>query len=184
MNRRTAVKYIAGATVSSLVLPAFLSGCQTLRQGGSYKQLFLSADEYAFLKSLADTLIPKTETPGALQLGVPEWLDTAAATCYEKNQQEKFRSQLKLVSQNLSANGVFHQLPAADRLKTLQTLEASLKPKSELHAAYTALKRSIGAAYQETEFVGMNLFKYDRVPGEYQPCIPISTTNKKAWTYG
>lgn len=41
----------------------------------TYRPMFFSAPEYALVERLADIIIPKDETPGASEAGVPEFID-------------------------------------------------------------------------------------------------------------
>ena len=70
MNRRDALARVAlimGGTV--LGAEAFLSGCTTAKTG-----LKFSVDDIAFLNEVAETIIPTTNTPGAKEAKVGEFM--------------------------------------------------------------------------------------------------------------
>jgi gluconate 2-dehydrogenase gamma chain len=50
---------------------------------GPYVRTFFSAAEYATLSHLTDTIIPPTDTPGAVEAGVPEYIDRVVSVNVE-----------------------------------------------------------------------------------------------------
>ena len=189
MDRRTAIKYttlLTGATLSTTFMSGFLSGCKPDNPGNHYQPLHLSKEEYDFLSSLTDTLLPATNTPGAVELGVPETLESIVAKCYDDKEQEVFSQRLQLINTRLTStiSGDFAALSGKERLQRVHTLETSLEDDSDIEKAYHEIKANVVSCYLSTEYVGTNLLEYLPVPGEYQPCIPTSELNGKAWTYG
>ncbi|MDE1149275.1 MAG: gluconate 2-dehydrogenase subunit 3 family protein [Azospirillaceae bacterium] len=67
---------------SSLATAAVAAAPQDAPAGG-YKPSFFNADEWAFVVAACDRLIPHDEVgPGAVELGVPEFLDRHMQTSY------------------------------------------------------------------------------------------------------
>ena len=187
MDRRTAIKYtslMTGVTISSAFVSGFLSGCKTPATNTFYTPSLLEEEQYEFLKSLCNIIIPATDTPGALDQGVPELLETIAAKCYTDTNQKKFINNIQLIAEILDEPSKFKDKSLEDQQKGIAALENELHGRySSIKTAYLDLKGSIAAAYLSTEYVGKNLLEYLPVPGEYQPCIPLSSTSGKAYTY-
>lgn len=80
MNRREALSRVAiimGGTV--LGAEAFLSGCTTAKTG-----LVFSADDIAFLNEVGEVIIPATNTPGAKEAKVGEFMSVMVRDCYDE----------------------------------------------------------------------------------------------------
>ena len=78
MNRREALSRVAlimGGTV--LGAEAFLSGCTTGTAG-----LQFSKDDISFLNEVAETILPATNTPGAKEAKVGEFMTLIVNDCY------------------------------------------------------------------------------------------------------
>lgn len=71
----------AGAAAASAVMsPNALSGLRAPAAAEDallWKPRFLDAPQARLLSQLCETLLPRTATPGALDAGVPEWIDLA-----------------------------------------------------------------------------------------------------------
>lgn len=186
MDRRSAIKYttaLTGITLSSAFISGFLSSCKPEIIDDTFKPLFLSSPHFTFLESLVDVLIPETDTPGALSLGVPEWIDAIVAKCYADKDQQSFKTHFEMVYQVLNTEKSFEKQEVESKAEKIKALEASLNNQNELKAAYQQIKGMAATAYLGTEYVGINLLNYLPVPGEYEACIPLSATNGKSWTY-
>ncbi|MSV29881.1 MAG: gluconate 2-dehydrogenase subunit 3 family protein [Bryobacterales bacterium] len=58
-----------------------------------YKPKFFSETEFAVISRIADLIIPKTDTPGAVEAGVPAYIDSVAAA--NKRHEGVFREGLR-----------------------------------------------------------------------------------------
>lgn len=88
MDRREAVKYISillGGTV--IGSEAFLTGCKT--NTGSATDW--TAEDVAYLNEIADTILPRTATPGAKDANVGQFMTVMVNDCYEAADQKAFR---------------------------------------------------------------------------------------------
>lgn len=101
MNRRDFVRQLSagmGAALSPGVLAAILSGCQAEPEPSG----FLSIPERNVLGSLAEAIIPTTDTPGAIDAGVPQYIEMMLQHFTPPEEVGVFRAQLHWVSSWLS----------------------------------------------------------------------------------
>lgn len=91
MERREAVKYISillgGAVIGA---DAFLSGCKT--KTGSTTDW--TTEDVAYLNEIAETILPRTSTPGAKDANVGQFMTVMVNDCYEEADQKAFREGL------------------------------------------------------------------------------------------
>ena len=100
MNRREALSRVAlimGGTV--LGAEAFLSGCTT----GAAKITF-SKEDISFLNEVAETILPATQTPGAKEAKVGEFMTVIVNDCYESKDQTAFMEGIKKLNDENSGN--------------------------------------------------------------------------------
>ena len=97
MDRRDFVKQLSagmGAALSPGVLAAILSGCQAEPQSSDLP----ATSEMDILGSLAESISPTTDTPGAIDAGVPQYIEMMLEHFTPSDQVEVFRSQLDWIS--------------------------------------------------------------------------------------
>lgn len=99
-----------------------------------YKPRFFHADEYATLTALVDMIIPRTDTPGASDAGVPKLIDSGI----RPNLRKAWREGLK----------PYVDASAADRLSRL-TRASKEKGTADAHF-FTLLKGATIDAYYST----------------------------------
>ena len=89
-NRRRFLRgALTAAPAAALVVTTGSLSARAQEQAGNapYKPVFFNQDEFALLSALADTLIPADETgPGALEAGVPAFIDAQMNTPYGQGQ--------------------------------------------------------------------------------------------------
>ena len=105
MDRREFVKQLStgmGAALTPGVMGAILSGCQPEAEPGS----LLAARDAEILGSLADAIIPRTETPGAIDAGVPQYIEMMLEHFTPAEHVETFRAQLEWISSWLAGQDV------------------------------------------------------------------------------
>ena len=87
MNRRDALSRVAlllGGTVIGGEL--FLSGC-TSADKKIGQSVDFTADDLAYLDEIAETIIPATDTPGAKEAKVGQFMGVMVKDCYKPNEQ-------------------------------------------------------------------------------------------------
>jgi hypothetical protein len=95
MNRRDLLKMVAAATGGVVIGGEFfLAGCKNPDAGVGAAATFTESD-IAFLDEVAETIFPKTSTPGAKDARVGQFMTVMVNDCYEQKDQEAFRAGMK-----------------------------------------------------------------------------------------
>ncbi|TXF90633.1 gluconate 2-dehydrogenase subunit 3 family protein [Neolewinella aurantiaca] len=210
MNRREILRYTAYATgfaISAPLASVLLTGCKPDAEmmAPDYKPGFFSEAEYEYITKFADTMLPKTDTPGAVEVGVPQMIDKVVGEVYSKEDAEKNRKGLQALMSKMDADnpGGFGKLDADKALIYLQDQDLHYKtgkvkttmsgedvPQEKMveeaeataKSAYFNLKSAIIGMYFQTEEVATTMLAYDPVPGEYIACGNLQElTGGKAW---
>ena len=185
MQRRDIIKItscLTGAALSTPLILSLISGCQPKQNPSlTSEEMLFSTDEFNFLKSISDTILPKTDSPSASEVGVPEMILHMISKVYAKDDKEKEIEGFKLIEQRLNSNEMaFGDLQEQDRINVLLELETS--EEVNLKEAFTNLKQQVIAYYLSTEVIGTEFLNYLPVPGKYEPCISLSDAGGKAWS--
>lgn len=122
MERRELLKMIVAATGAAMVgLPALVQG-QAPATGA--KATFSAAD-VGTLDEIAETILPRTKTPGAKDAGAGAFMARFVTDCYTAPQQATFRA--GLVDIDKRAGGRFVSLTPQARTELLQVLDAEAR---------------------------------------------------------
>src|SRR6184192_968763 len=92
MDRREVLQksaLILGYAITGPTLAGLMSGCKA-KPGLAFKPEFLNEEQAALVSELAEIIIPKTDTPGAIEAGVPSFIDGLLKEVYSKEQKENF----------------------------------------------------------------------------------------------
>jgi glucoside 3-dehydrogenase (cytochrome c) hitch-hiker subunit len=95
IDRREALRRVAlvlGGAISAPALAGLLAGCEkTVRAPGSaWIPRALSPDQGEMVAVIADRIIPRTDTPGARDVGVHEFIDAMLADYYDAGDRARF----------------------------------------------------------------------------------------------
>ncbi len=186
MDRREAVQRVAlilGGTVLGADL--FLqTGCKPKSNDkhAGIEQDFFTAAEIAFLDEVAETIIPRTDTPGAKDAKVGETINILVRDSYGKDDQKIFRDGMKTIDK-LSRHQYgadFMKLDPAQRTELLTQLDKEQKEhqqnkKEEEPRHYFRMMRELTLlAFFTSEPGATKVLRYAAVPGKYEPCIPYA----------
>jgi len=97
MKRRELLQHaglVLGYAVSAPVLSGLMKGCKAEPEL-TYKPDFFSASQARTVSEVAEIIIPKTDTPGAKDAGVPGFIDKILKECYKKSDQKRYLEALK-----------------------------------------------------------------------------------------
>src|SRR5882672_9070030 len=128
MDRRELLKMIALATGSVVIGgEVFLAGCNNPDQvvgSGSFTQ-----DDIVFLDEVGETILPKTNTPGAKDTKIGEFMKTMVNDCYTSKEQQAFHEGIKSLNEackKMHDHG-FMKATAGQRKELLISLDKEAK---------------------------------------------------------
>jgi hypothetical protein len=186
MNRRDALSRVA-LLVGGTVIGAefFLSGCKANDEKYGTSVNFTEKD-IAYLDEIAETIIPKTDTPGAKEAKVGAFMAVMVKDTYSEAQQKIFldgMSKLNEGSNTKFKNG-FMEITPEQRKELLIELDTEQKKyakdkKSEDPAHYfTMMKQLTLLGYFTSEPGATQALNYVAIPGRYDACIPYKKGDK------
>ena len=95
MNRRKALKNL-GATIGITTLsPTILSIFESCQKNNSNKLLSFNNEQFEFISSIIDIIIPRTDTPGAIDLNLNKFIDVYIEEVLYKKEKENFQIKIK-----------------------------------------------------------------------------------------
>lgn len=194
MDRRKALQktgLIAGAAIAIPSLMSLLQSCES-ESRLNWQPLFFDEGEARFIAAIVDELLPRTDTPGALDVKVDLFIDKVVAKTFSTEGQKHFRSEIgnfnEACSQKLGTD--FVGLNDDQKRELLRTAEAesgkfsgsvwgTAVGKQEPIGFYRSLKSMAIWAYFTSEEIGEKVLNYDPIPQEYLGCIPLSEVGNR-----
>ena len=132
---------------------------------------FFSIEEMALLTALADTIIPETDTPGAVEAGVAETLKSLATQWGDDNYRRYWRQGVRNLSDKLPG---FPEASTEQKLEMLGGYDAKVFSGQIDDGFYRDMKRTISTAYYMSEPGATQELAYEAVPGEWKGCVPLA----------
>lgn len=157
---------------------AALSACgglATITASSSGNARFYSSSEMALLSRLSDLIIPRTETPGALDANVPGYMDTLMTEWANDETRAEHREAMQLIAARLdSASGNFLEADEASATAALTELDAAAFDGDDSLSGYRRIKGYITQSYFATEEGAVQELKWVAVPGRWDPSVDIA----------
>jgi len=194
MNRRQALKNISLTLGYTAVIPSafsILQSCKT--KVNIWVPQFFTSDEAVVIKNLVDLILPTTkDSPGALDVNVPEFIDLYALKVYDSEKAIEYRLGLQGIIQelNIPETGVkvlkredFDKLLSKYLRATKEEQKQFRQSKNIVFEALMELRGQSIWAYKTSEDIGENVLAYDPIPGTQKGCIDLNeATGGKAWS--
>jgi hypothetical protein len=188
MNRREAIQrtaLIMGGAISGSAMLGVLSGCKA-EPKIDWAPKFFTADEGSLIEAIAERIIPRTDTPGAKDAGVPAFIDRMMADFYQEKEKTAFREGLaKVETDAKSAHGKsFIKLTPEQQDEMLNQYDKAAYDQSKQEGSdphfFRAMKELTTLGFFTSEPGATEVLKYDPVPGDYKGCIPLAEVGR-AW---
>lgn len=197
MKRRDALGRVAlmmGGALSAPTLLAFLEGCRSAEETSSAMTFPFSADRKSIVSEVAELIIPKTDTPGAKDAKVGEFIELMLKDCYANKDQESFEKGLKelekkdfLKASPAEQTTILKEMETATREEMAKAGEEK-KKYTEAGKEYTEagvpffrlIKELTLLGYFTSEQGATQALEYVAVPGRYDGCVDLKP-GQKAW---
>ena len=191
MKRREALKHLgltAGIVVATPSLIGLLQSCTS--DSETWNPVFLSEEQGLIVKNIVDIILPKTDTPSASEVNVPEFLDKYLNEVLDIKDQEKIKAAFNtLVTQIKTDYNDNLKKVSEENYKNLldnhMLLDQPPTPKGDpmtISDLLNTIKWMTINAYRISETVGETILAYDPVPGAYYCGDLQELTGGKAWS--
>ena len=132
----------------------------------------------AVLAAAAERILPRTDTPGAVDVGVPAFLARLLQGYVPAADRDAVLAGLDALDAAAhAAHGRgFAEVPAAAQ-------DALIRAAAEAGGRFFPLLREYTLlGYFTSEKVGREVLHYDPVPGRWDPCVPLAEVGDRLWT--
>ena len=187
MDRRDAVKSVAilmGGVLSASTLSVMLDSCNTTLKKGN--GINFTDDEKKMVSRMSDIIIPKTDTPGAVDAGVPAFIVMMMQECYPDADQQQFHAGLAAFDKlcHDQYNNHFLKLSPDKQETAVADLDKMVLDKKGQQDNdldfYRKLKELTLLGFFTSEPGATETLRYVQIPGRYDGCVPY-TKGEKAW---
>ena len=202
MKRRQALKNIGLGAGLFVIGPSTLSLLQSCNSEPEYdwQPVFLTASHGYALKKVLNVILPSSDTPGASDLNIPQFIDAYMDQVEDVERREKFQESADAFARAFKEEFDKEQEEGKDEdfenlikkylkatpaqrekfvRRNTETQDAIRDPEYVMNNdegayAYLTTVRNMGIwAWKNSEEVGENVMWYDPIPGQYIPCGPV-----------
>ena len=199
MDRRTVIKNLALLIAGATVLPSCVGNGS--KPNIHLNHLSITAEQEKLISDVCETIIPKTDTPGAKDLHLHLFVIKMLDDCYNKKDQQAFMTGMEQFQNRVKTkyDKEFGALDVKDREALLTNIEVQSNPKAHetkpqvvnpkpqehiqkpqkkhdaipLNAFYWDLKQQTLFAYTTSQYFMTKQVVYELVPGRWNAHFPV-----------
>ncbi|WP_341226665.1 gluconate 2-dehydrogenase subunit 3 family protein [uncultured Arcticibacterium sp.] len=170
MKRRDLLKNLTLGTAAMVAIPAWAKNwsANDLPTG----KILAPSDEALFI-DIIDTLIPKTDTPGAIEVGVDKFVKAMIDTMHTEDDQRVFYAQIPVVDAfaKRKQGSAFSSLSTNEKVECLGMIEKN--EDATLQKFFKTLKNYSIQGYTGSEWYMTEKAGYEYAPGYGHGCVDV-----------
>lgn len=206
MDRRRAIKNISLGVGYTIAAPTLLSLFQSCNREPDWVPVYLTQEQATAISKLVDIILPTNgEIPGAVAVGVPQFIDLFYGEVYALKAKGEFdlgyqafkaefqngdaeKDITKAKSEELEPIIKKYFNVTKEQREALMIKLAEGYNDSEQPYAYDAetaaanfligLRSSAINGWRTSEQIGENVLTYDPIPGQWKACIPVEEVGR------
>jgi gluconate 2-dehydrogenase gamma chain len=180
---------LLGGVITASAASGVLAGCTTAPGGmGDVKSGFLTAEETATVSAMAEQIIPRTDTPGALDVGVPAFIDRMLSGYYTDKERGIVRA--GLASANADAiklrDKSFARLTVDEQVALMREYDRAQFDQTRANASLQGASPHYFRLVKELTIIGFcmseagatKLMNYVQTPGPFRGDVALSEVGK------
>lgn len=173
MHRRDLLRGAAAGAALALV-PSEARAAWERVAAGVRPHRALTPEQLAVVATLSDVIIPRTDTPGALDVRVPAFIESLVGGSWMENARTEFQTGLENLRQHLG--------PATGASLTTLIDELERRPdrRTEPARTYWQLKSLIVHGYFTSETVMREVLRTEVMPGRFDGAAPVTLRRSTA----
>jgi gluconate 2-dehydrogenase gamma chain len=181
---RTAM--LLGGAITASAASGILAGCVSTPVDpaeGPAKTGFLNSEEMRAISAMADQIIPATDTPGAIDAGVPNFIDRMVSGYYQPKEKEIIRAGLRQATTDameMRGKG-FADLAPEDQVALMKEYDREAytpRPTNSDPHFFRLVKELTVLGYGTSQAGATKLMNYNQNPGPFRGDVPYSEIGK------
>jgi gluconate 2-dehydrogenase gamma chain len=193
VDRRELLAQVAtmlGGALSAGAVAGILSGV-TAGDAQAADAAFFTPAELATASGLAEQIMPRTDTPGALDAGVPAFIDRMMSGYYNDRDRQTLRTGLARVEQDAKkAHGKsFAALTPADQIALMKVYDREAYDQAHSNAGrgqgphfFRLMKELTTLGFFTSKIGATQFLRYNPNPGPYQGDVPYAQVGRVSLT--
>jgi hypothetical protein len=184
IGRREALRRAAmllGGVLSAPAIAGVLAGCDSRSADGKWRAL--TSDQGELVTTIAEHIIPETDTPGARAAGVPAFIDKMLAGHYGDDDRKRVLDGLTELDARAEreCGRAFIRCTADEQRAQLTRLDAdAFAPTAGRREVpwFRTIKELTVLGYYTSEIGAMQELRHTAVPGRFDGCVPLSEVGR------
>ena len=178
--------WVLGGAISAPAALAILQGCSAKDSPAAldWTPRFFKGDQAKLMTAIADVIIPKTDTSGALDAGVPAFVDLLMADVYPRDDQERFSAgfaEFEAAAKAGDGKAFLEQDAMQRKVSVQRAIDAALGTEHE-DKPFILVARELTLLGFFTSRVGITEnMEYVPVPTAYHGCVPLTQMKKHVY---
>lgn len=175
MERRDLLRALGAATAFTLMPRTAQAAWETIAASPHAPLRVLTDERSALVASLADAIIPRTDTPSATEVNVPAFIDVIVAEYYSDEERTAFLAGLDLIGARVKRGDMqsFAELSPESQKALLDALDQPADRQSPDARAWSKLKGLVVHGYFTSERVQKDVLKTVIMPGRFDGNMPM-----------
>jgi hypothetical protein len=175
--RRTAI--LLGGVLSAPAIAGVLAGCDSRGADGTWTPRALNKEQGKLVATIAEHIIPETDTPGARAAGVHVFIDTMLGEHYPADDRQRVLDGLADVDARArrECDRSFLDCNADEQRAVLVRIDqeafAVVPERSDVHW-FRTLKELTLLGYYTSEIGATQELRHVSVPGRFDGCVPFT----------
>lgn len=181
MKRRDLLKAVGAATALA-ILPRDARAAWERVASGVRPAAGLSDAQLALVGALADTLLPRTDSPSATDVAVPAFVDVVVSENYSDAERAAFLAGLDAIDARAHAAGAtgLAGLSPDARGSFVESIEQESDRRTEPARTYWRLKGLVIHGYFTSERVMKDVLHVEVMPGHFDGAAPMPAAHARA----
>jgi gluconate 2-dehydrogenase gamma chain len=184
---------LLGGAISASAAAGILAGCAATPEEAPMPQIgpagsFFTDAEMATVVAMANQIIPKTDTHGAIDVGVPGFIDRMMSGFYQEREQQIFRAGLVQVANDAKAmrGKSFAALTSDEQVELMKRYDREQFDYTRANANtsnppphyFRMMKELTIIGFCSSEAGATKLMNYQQTPGPFRGDVPLAEVGK------
>ena len=137
-----------------------------------------TTEQFALLEQISETMVPATDTAGAIGAGVPAFIREMLARWGSRETGVEIAAVLDAIEHTRGASSAWASstMPAERRLEVLKEFDAARIAAHD--GAYRKFKWLVLIGYYQSEIGATHELRFELVPGAWRACLPLSEVGR------